>query len=337
MGSFQNLPSNSQEAMLSTDPKCKKRKNRCSTLNFVDNVDEDAQLSPNPGTYIRRGEDVDGVDEIDRSILWKKSRQNKNREYDNEDIEEQAAMIVKILQTIVGSLDNIVAHGTMFEKVGPEEPLHTVPLGEANVLVSIDFVIQEDVILPIPILGETYVVGDATGYHVAWPKFLILFGNEPVDLELVLWQISNLGSSRNTCMGGESVAYKEAFTIMLDEEMFGANVEVPLQKVYMEYMSQIKELSVTCIMLYMRFHWVLFVIDLSYPTICFLDSLHGATNPNLKLIIKTAVKIRDNAKNRGGLLIGRKLRSSIVYILMLLLLFEKGKSPKGKGVMQIPS
>lgn len=46
---------------------------------------------------VAEGEDVD---EIDRSILWKKSRQNKNGEYDNEDIEEQAAMIVKILQTI---------------------------------------------------------------------------------------------------------------------------------------------------------------------------------------------------------------------------------------------
>lgn len=78
----------------------------------------------------------------------------------------------------MGSLDNIVAHGTMFEKVGPEEPLHTVPLGEANVRVSIDFVIQKDAILPVPIPGEMYVVGDATGYHVAWPKNLILFGNE---------------------------------------------------------------------------------------------------------------------------------------------------------------
>lgn len=46
---------------------------------------------------VAEGEDVD---EIDRSILWKKSRQNKNGEYDNEDVEEQAAMIVKILQTI---------------------------------------------------------------------------------------------------------------------------------------------------------------------------------------------------------------------------------------------
>ncbi|KAI8529987.1 hypothetical protein RHMOL_Rhmol11G0018800 [Rhododendron molle] len=41
--------------MLSTDPKCKKRKNRCSTLNFADNVDEDAQLSSDPISNIRRG------------------------------------------------------------------------------------------------------------------------------------------------------------------------------------------------------------------------------------------------------------------------------------------
>ncbi|XP_058201697.1 uncharacterized protein LOC131316371 isoform X2 [Rhododendron vialii] len=684
MGSSQNLPSNGQEAVLSTDPKCKKRKNRHSTLNFADNVDEDAQLLPDPGSNIRRGrgstflpdvikdrssgvrkvvkynkrgqaigetrakyssylgvlartmvpidrtwkkvsdenkemlwrcvkttfdvdqysrknvlsaiaancrtfrkvltryirayksdldiisrppaiysfierehwdafvkhrltkdfekhndnqrgkqrenkfrhrlgrkgyanfeqeqikmikksidgaedevaevEDVDDADEIDRSILWKKSRQNKNGEYDNEDIEEQAAMIdeftkqaqegnldlggstdilalvlckhersrvrgigdfvtptayfqmprrgghshcqekIKALQTAmsqmkdqfyamsqqvprtpqseyvssntiksyntgnpqlnsltmenmvrtrndmppdpksktkksqpcklaVGSLDNIVAHGTMFEKVGPEEPLHTVPLGEANVRVSIDFVIQKDAILPVPIVGELYVVGDATGYHVAWPKNLILFGNEGASKNLAMdgkkATSSNVDSDkylesfRSFDDYVETVAYKEAFTITLDEDMFGANVEVPLQRVDMEYMSQMKELSVTCIMLYMsqlyrviksanlgrKFffvnpsaisgttkqgsqstllasllkdaendqlvfipynlgcHWVLFVIDLSYPTVYYLDSLHGATNPNLKLIIKTAVKIRDNAKN----------------------------------------
>lgn len=78
----------------------------------------------------------------------------------------------------VGSLDNIVAHGTVFEKLGPEEPLHTVPLGEANFRVCIDFVIEKDAILPVPIPGEVNIVGEATGYHVAWPKNLILLGNE---------------------------------------------------------------------------------------------------------------------------------------------------------------
>ncbi|KAI8529971.1 hypothetical protein RHMOL_Rhmol11G0017500 [Rhododendron molle] len=141
----------------------------------------------------------------------------------------------------VGSLDNTVAHGTMFEKFGPDVPLHIVPLGEANVCVSIDFVIQKDAILPVPIPGETYVVGDATGYHVAWPTNLILFGNEATSSNVD--SDKYLESLRSFDDYVETVACKEAFTITLDEDMFGANVEVPLQRVDMEYLSQMKELS----------------------------------------------------------------------------------------------
>lgn len=36
------------------------------------------------------GPRVDGFEEIDRSVLWQLSRQNKNGEYDNEYIKEQA-------------------------------------------------------------------------------------------------------------------------------------------------------------------------------------------------------------------------------------------------------
>lgn len=46
------------------------------------------------------GPRVDGFEEIDRSVLWQLSRQNKNGEYDNEYIKEQAALIVKIFQSI---------------------------------------------------------------------------------------------------------------------------------------------------------------------------------------------------------------------------------------------
>ena len=80
----------------------------------------------------------------------------------------------------MGSLDNIVAHGELFEKVGPEEVVHTVPLGDAYVRVYIDFVIKKkkDAILPVPIAREVYIVGEATGYYVAWPKNLVLLADE---------------------------------------------------------------------------------------------------------------------------------------------------------------
>ncbi|KAI8571849.1 hypothetical protein RHMOL_Rhmol01G0151900 [Rhododendron molle] len=509
MGSSQNLPSNGQEAVLSTDPKRKKRKNRCSTLNFADNVDEDAQLSPDPGSNIRRGrgstflpdvikdrssgvrkvvkynkrgqaigetrakyssyfgvlartmvpidrtwkkvsdenkemlwrcvkttfdvdqrsrknvlsaiaancrtfrkaltryirayksdpdtisrppaiysfierehwnafvkhrltkdfkikmikksidgaedkvaegEDVDDVDEIDRSILWKKSRQNKNGEYDNEDIEEQAAMIDEFTkQAQEGNLD-----------LGGSTDILALALckHERSRVRGIEDFVTPTAYFQMPRRGgHSHCQEKIKALQTAMSQMKDQF--HAMSQQVPHSQQSEYGASKNLAMDGnkgapetrawdanqatssnvdsdkyleslrsfedyvETVAYKEAFTIALDEDMFGANVEVPLQRVDMEYMSQMKDLSVTCIMLYMRledplieshyffiimtfynkliflplFHWVLFAIDLSYPTVYYLDSLHGATNPNLKLIIKTAVKIRNNAKN----------------------------------------
>lgn len=46
------------------------------------------------------GVDTQPFEVIDRSVLWQLSRQNKNGEYDSEAIKEQAALIVKIFQSI---------------------------------------------------------------------------------------------------------------------------------------------------------------------------------------------------------------------------------------------
>ncbi|KAH7864735.1 hypothetical protein Vadar_033245 [Vaccinium darrowii] len=192
----------------------------------------------------------------------------------------------------VGSLDNIVAHGTMFEKVGPEEPLHTVPLGEANFR------------------------GVSKSNGVAGNKAT----SRNVDSDKILESLRSFDDYV------EMVEYNEAYTITLDEDLFGSNVELPIQMEDMEHVSQMKELSLACIMLYMNhlfrviksanlerkflfvnpsaisgttkqliggsksallasllkdaendqlvfiphvagFHWVLFVIDLSYPMV----------------------------------------------------------------------
>lgn len=78
----------------------------------------------------------------------------------------------------MGSVNNIVALGTMFWKSGPNELLHTVPLGEDHMRVSIDVVKVKDALLPIPISEEVATVGDAVGCFVAWPKDLIFFAPE---------------------------------------------------------------------------------------------------------------------------------------------------------------
>ncbi|KAG5562854.1 hypothetical protein RHGRI_005547 [Rhododendron griersonianum] len=78
----------------------------------------------------------------------------------------------------VGSIENIVAHGRMYERVSSDETIHTLPLGELNVRVYVDFVIIPHALLPIPIPGDATSVGEAVGYELAWPKNLVLVNDE---------------------------------------------------------------------------------------------------------------------------------------------------------------
>ncbi|CAL5406942.1 unnamed protein product [Camellia sinensis] len=64
----------------------------------------------------------------------------------------------------VGSIENIVACGTVYERIEPNEAIHMVPLGESNVRVSVEVVIQKDAHLPIPIPDEMLIVGEAVGF-----------------------------------------------------------------------------------------------------------------------------------------------------------------------------
>ncbi|CAL5359589.1 unnamed protein product [Camellia sinensis] len=43
----------------------------------------------------------------------------------------------------IGSIENIVAHGTVYERIEHNEAIHTVPLGESNVRVSVEAVIKK--------------------------------------------------------------------------------------------------------------------------------------------------------------------------------------------------
>lgn len=179
----------------------------------------------------------------------------------------------------LGSVNNIVAHGTMFWKTGPNEVLHTTPLGEGNMRVSIDVVKVSNAILPIPIPGEATTVGEAVGCHVAWPKNLIYFAPEVASKKPakignqralkhhgvvghgvvadeatskdVEWE-KNLETIGLFAIMVENTSKEDAMIIPLEKDIFGDEVEAHLQKVDMEYICQMKEVSGTCIMLYIR-------------------------------------------------------------------------------------
>lgn len=78
----------------------------------------------------------------------------------------------------MGSIEFIVAHGTMYETVSSDKSTHMLPLRDSSVRVTVDFVIVSHAHLPIPVPGSMTLVGEALGYQVAWPKNLVLFGNE---------------------------------------------------------------------------------------------------------------------------------------------------------------
>ncbi|XP_042423020.1 uncharacterized GPI-anchored protein At1g61900-like [Zingiber officinale] len=64
---------------------------------------------------------------------------------------------------------------------GPNVMLHNAPLGEGNLKVSVDVVLQEEAELPIPLKSGPTVMIDAVGTVVGWPKELVIFPTTKTD------------------------------------------------------------------------------------------------------------------------------------------------------------
>ncbi|GMP37176.1 hypothetical protein CsSME_00008985 [Camellia sinensis var. sinensis] len=135
----------------------------------------------------------------------------------------------------IGSIENIVAHGTVYERIEHNEAIHTVPLGESNVQAP----------LPIPIPDEMFIVGEAMGFFVAWPKNLVLVGDEGASINVECGKYQESIQSFVSLV--EHIKYDEAVDIPLEKDIFGEEINIQLQRVDMEYICHVKELSVTFI------------------------------------------------------------------------------------------
>ena len=62
----------------------------------------------------------------------------------------------------------------MIENVAPNFVVHGVPLGIYNYRVSIDVCFDDDALLPIIIGDDPVKVKDFVGFHVAWPRSLVI-------------------------------------------------------------------------------------------------------------------------------------------------------------------
>ncbi|XP_063940205.1 uncharacterized protein LOC135152587 [Daucus carota subsp. sativus] len=76
----------------------------------------------------------------------------------------------------VDNIDNKVAFGVVFdEEDGLSTSVHGVPLQPGFVRVSVDGSIQDDALVPVPVIGEIETVHQAIGSHLAWPKDMISY------------------------------------------------------------------------------------------------------------------------------------------------------------------
>lgn len=74
------------------------------------------------------------------------------------------------------NIDNKVAFGVVFdEEDGLSTSVHGVPLQPGFVRVSVDGSIQDDALVPVPVIGEIETVHQAIGSHLAWPKDMISY------------------------------------------------------------------------------------------------------------------------------------------------------------------
>ncbi|XP_074377820.1 uncharacterized protein LOC141719345 [Apium graveolens] len=86
----------------------------------------------------------------------------------------------------VESIDNKVAFGVVFDDGdGMSRAVHGVPLEPGFVRVGVDGSIQDDALVPVPVVGEIETIQQAIGSHLAWPKDMIIYtsttGFEPKD------------------------------------------------------------------------------------------------------------------------------------------------------------
>ena len=80
----------------------------------------------------------------------------------------------------MGSRDNIVALGHVQESTS-STIIHGRELGEHNLRVSVEVVLDATALIPIPNPDDdARLVGDALGSHLAWPKMLVIFEDNSV-------------------------------------------------------------------------------------------------------------------------------------------------------------
>ncbi|XP_074378032.1 uncharacterized protein LOC141719553 [Apium graveolens] len=134
----------------------------------------------------------------------------------------------------VESIDNKVAFGVVFydgDRIS--RSVHGVPLEPGFIHVGVDGSIQDNALVPVPVVGEIETVQQAIGSHLAWPKDMIIYTSSSGSEKKNAWNVSEVHRMHNAFNSVKPkdnvpprfrLLYKFASTVM---EESGNSIPVP--------------------------------------------------------------------------------------------------------------
>ncbi|TYK17918.1 uncharacterized protein E5676_scaffold306G002090 [Cucumis melo var. makuwa] len=154
-------------------------------------------------------------------------------------IGENATQIGRPCSLAIGKVDNIVATGTVFERISTDEIVYGVRLGESYVRVLIELACDSHSLLPIPVVGSIYYTSSKKSRELEALKGTKSKMNElklPMTIRFVLRHV-------------EKDMKDEYLTIPVDtQEIFGYNFNVNVMKDSIKRLCLMEELALSVIL-----------------------------------------------------------------------------------------
>ncbi|PQQ17856.1 hypothetical protein Pyn_24435 [Prunus yedoensis var. nudiflora] len=210
-----------------------------------------------------------------------------------EDVVEQTEsefMKGKECKMAFGEKANLVASGTIVEINVPNQMVHNVPLGKGNIRVAVNYALQGDSPLPIPVKGVLETVEDAIGSQVAWPQDLIVFDDKVKKRETTKEKLAKtlFKSISPTMPKSCKVLYAYAHQVMskgqtistnIDEDIFGVKKMVYIFQEQVIAFAEMREIGQAIITAYISYLFRLVKSQQRDQVIGFMDPARTAHDP----------------------------------------------------------
>ncbi|KAL8105374.1 hypothetical protein AgCh_029245 [Apium graveolens] len=111
----------------------------------------------------------------------------------------------------------VTARGTLFP-TNQGEMIHNNPIAPQNVRVSVDDVITEYQLTPLPVpCYEHETIGNAAGSFVQWPKDLVMLGHDPILEKKKLHEMTPIQKSSKVESKGSVIPLKQSPQVVGDD------------------------------------------------------------------------------------------------------------------------